>query len=101
VLNSGGSPCSRRDGSVRSAHETRPAKGILVYTVDATVRDQQSPLVIIPKTTTNNNEYGPLCEAAYDVGDDVSVVTGGVSLGVKVIQTIGDCYHISISYTRP
>ena len=25
VLNSGGSPCSRRDGSIRSAHETRPA----------------------------------------------------------------------------
>src|SRR6266567_7638406 len=73
----------------------QPAKGILVYTVDATVRDQQSPLVIMPKTTTNNNEYGPLCEAAHDVGDDVSVVMGGVSLGVKVIQKIGDCYHIS------
>jgi hypothetical protein len=78
----------------------RPAKGILVYTVDATIPDQQSPLAIIPKSTGTNDEYGFLCDAAYDVGDHMSVTIGGASLAVEVIQKIGDCYNIKIVYSR-
>ena len=38
--------------------------------------------------------------AAYDVGDHISVPIGAVSLAVKVNQKIGDCYNVTISYSR-
>src|SRR5207244_2575997 len=53
----------------------RPAKGVLVYTVDATIPDLNSPLVVIPNPKTppsTDDLYGPLCNAAYDVGDSMS-----------------------------
>jgi hypothetical protein len=84
----------------------RPAKGILVYTVDATVPDLQSPLVIIPRKTypktahPRDDPYGPLRDAAYDVGDQMSGTVLGASLIVKVNQKIGDCYNITINYQR-
>jgi hypothetical protein len=81
--------------------DPRPAKGVLVYTVDATIRDMNSPLVVIPKTAESHNDvYGHLCDAAYDVGDHISVPIGTVSLAVKVNQKIGDCYNVTISYSR-
>ena len=79
----------------------RPAKGVLVYTVDATTPDLQSPLVVIPRTANSGNDaYGPLCDAAYDVGDHMSVAIGTVSLALRVNQKIGDCYNITITYRR-
>jgi len=80
----------------------QPAKGVLVYTVDATVQDMHSPVVIIPKKANSGDDtYGLLSDAAYDVGDHMSAGMGGTSLAVKVNQKIGDCYDISITYTRP
>jgi hypothetical protein len=86
----------------------RPANGVLVYTVDATVPDQNQPLVVLPKRAPANESeytqlhrvYGPLCEAAFEVGDQKTFVVGGVSLGLEVIQKTGDCYNIKISYAR-
>src|SRR5215471_3053502 len=84
----------------------RPANGVLVYTVDATVPDLQSPLGIIPGKTypktahARDDPYGPLRDAAYDVGDQMSVTVAGASLAVKVNQKIGECYNITISYLR-
>jgi hypothetical protein len=78
----------------------------LVYTVDATVPDLQSPLVIIPRKTypktahAKDDPYGPLRDAAYDVGDQMSGTVLGASLIVKVNQKIGDCYNITINYQR-
>ena len=80
----------------------RPAKGVLVYTVDATIHDLQSPVVINAKTADSADDtYGLLRDAAYDVGDHMSWPIGGTSLAVTVNQKIGDCYNISISYSRP
>ena len=82
----------------------RPAKGVLVYTVDATIPTLQSPLVVIPKTATasvpGSSEYGALPDAAYDVGDRMSVAIGRASLAVEVVQQIGSCYNVKITYTR-
>jgi hypothetical protein len=78
----------------------------LVYTVDASIEDLHSPLIIIPRKThpktahPKDDLYGPLRDAAYDVGDQVSATVGGASLSVKVNQKIGDCYNTTISYSR-
>jgi len=85
----------------KETNNARAARGILVYTVDATVRDMQSPVVIMPRIANSGNDtYGLLCDAAYDVGDHMSATVDGTSLAVAVNQKIGDCYNISITYTR-
>jgi hypothetical protein len=85
----------------RINHPPRPANGVLVYTVDATTPDMQSPLRVIPKTAESQNDvYGHLCDAAYDVGDHMSVPLSTVFLSVTVNQKIGDCYNITITYKR-
>ena len=82
----------------------RPAKGVLLYTVDATVPTKQSPLAIIPHhespPVSGDSEYGYLADAAYDVGDERSLSIGTVSLGIKVLQKIGSSYNVRIAYQR-
>ena len=85
----------------KSTNTPRLAKGVLIYTVDAKTPDQQSPLVVIPKVANSGSDtYGLLSDAAYDVGERMSKVIDGVSLDVTVNQQIGDCYNITIVYTR-
>ena len=86
---------------------TQPAKGVLVYTVDASIEDLHSPLTIIPRKPAypktahpKDDPFGPLRDAAYDVGQEMSKTVGGASLSVKVNQKIGDCYNVTINYSR-
>ena len=44
--------------------------------------------------------YGALSDAAYDVGDHMSVALSTVLLSVKVNQKVGECYNVTITYTK-
>jgi M6 family metalloprotease-like protein len=75
-------------------------EGILLYTVDAKVPSLQSPLMVLPKTDGDSADYGHLYHAPYGVGDHASVIVGGASVTLTVIQKFGSSYNIRISYKK-
>lgn len=74
-------------------------EGVLVYTVDATIPTDSSPVAMIPQLVSRSPDYGYLFEAPYGVGD-VAQVDGSPVLTVRVLQKFGSSYRITIEYHR-
>jgi hypothetical protein len=75
--------------------------GVLIYTVDATIKSGASPVVVIPKEVSDSDDYGHLYQAPYGVGDVAHARgPGSVALKVSVLQKFGSSYHIKIEYQR-
>ena len=75
--------------------------GVLVYTVDATIKSGASPVVVIPKQVSDSDDYGHLYQAPYGVGDVAQARgPGSVALKVSVLQKFGSSYRIKIEYQR-
>ncbi len=75
-------------------------QGVLLYTVDATIRTGLSPVTIIPKTTSTSPDYGYLYEAPYTLNDTVSHTEGTTSITLSILQEFGSSYEIKIEYHR-
>lgn len=75
-------------------------EGVLLYTVDATIRSGSSPIVIISKKESSSPDYGYLYEAPYGVNDTVFHKECNASIRLTVLQKFGSSYNIRIEYTR-
>ena len=77
-------------------------EGVLVYTVDASVRSGECPVVVIPRSEAGSETFGELFEAPYGVGDvaEVSERDGG-RLTVAVTARPGPAYEVQLTCQAP
>jgi hypothetical protein len=74
-----------------------PNKGVLIYTVDATVGSGGHPIQIIPQKVSKSVEYSELWEAPFEKGDSKEYTEGDFKVKVSVDDKVGEQYVISIS----
>ncbi|HEX4959658.1 MAG TPA: hypothetical protein VF173_02380 [Thermoanaerobaculia bacterium] len=76
-------------------------EGALLYTVDATIPTQQSPVVIVPRKSSFSPVYGNLFEAPCVSGDTVTHSEGKASITLTVAQRFGSSFEVRIDYKEP
>ena len=74
--------------------------GVLIYTVDATIATGDSPVVVVPKTTSTSPDYGYLYEAPFQVNDVANFREGNVSIVVSILQKFDSSYNVRIDCKR-
>jgi hypothetical protein len=70
-------------------------EGVLVYTVDATVKNQ--PINIMPKTGGFTEKYGNKYLAPFSVGDRLAFWDYGILVQMTVLSKFVDSYVIEVS----
>lgn len=83
--------------------DKQPGKeGVLLYTVDARKESGDTPVEVLPRVKSHDDNFGNLFEAPFRVGDDSGTFfAGSASIRLNVVARNGAGFDVDVTYTGP